>query len=165
MAFDAFLKIKGIDGESQDGKHKDWIEILSYSFGANQMTAGSRSSGGSAGGERVTLSDFSIVKALDKASPVLFEHCCNGKHIDEITLELCRATGDKTTYMSYKLKDVIVSSYRPGGSSQGGEPLPLEEVAFNPGRVDLEYTATDHKTGKAGGKVAKWWSVVENKGG
>ena len=29
MAFDAFLKVDGIPGESTDDKHKDWIEILS----------------------------------------------------------------------------------------------------------------------------------------
>jgi type VI secretion system secreted protein Hcp len=127
MAFDAFLKIKGIDGESQDDKHKDWIEIMSYSFGASQMSAGSRSSGGMANAERVNVSDFSIVKALDKASPKLFLFCCNGEHIPEISLELCRAGKDKVKYMEYKLTDVAVSSYRPGGSSKGGEPLPIVE--------------------------------------
>ena len=29
-AYDAFLKIDGIPGESTDDKHKDWIEILSF---------------------------------------------------------------------------------------------------------------------------------------
>ena len=33
MAFDAFLKIDGIDGESLDKNHKDEIEIDSYSWG------------------------------------------------------------------------------------------------------------------------------------
>ena len=33
MAFDAFLKIDGIPGESTDDKHKDWIEVLSFDFG------------------------------------------------------------------------------------------------------------------------------------
>jgi len=31
MAVDVFLKIDGIPGESTDDKHKEWIEILSYS--------------------------------------------------------------------------------------------------------------------------------------
>ena len=26
MAFDCFLKIEGVPGESTDDKHKDWIE-------------------------------------------------------------------------------------------------------------------------------------------
>ena len=30
MAFDGFIKIDGIPGESTDDKHKDWIEILSF---------------------------------------------------------------------------------------------------------------------------------------
>jgi bacteriocin-like protein len=32
-AYDAFLKIDGIPGESTDDKHKDWIEILSFNHG------------------------------------------------------------------------------------------------------------------------------------
>ena len=30
MAFDSFLKIDGIQGESTDSKHQGWIEVLSY---------------------------------------------------------------------------------------------------------------------------------------
>lgn len=164
MAFDAFLKIDGIPGESQDDKHKEWIEILSYSFGVSQPSAGNRSTGGAAAGQRVDIHDMSIVHHLDTASPKLFLHCCNGKHIPKVTIELCRATGDKTQYMEYKMEDVIVSNVRPGGSSQGGEPLPLEEVSFNFGKITLTYTGTDHKTGKPGGKVAANWSTVQNKG-
>ena len=84
--FDAFLKINGIEGESQDDKHKNQIEILSFSWGANQTATGAASSGGARAAERVNQSDFSIVKSLDKASPKLFLHCCNGKHIPDVTL-------------------------------------------------------------------------------
>ena len=165
MAFDAFLKIDGIDGESQDDKHKNEIEILSFSFGAHQPSAGARSSGGAASGQRVDLQDFSVVKTIDKASPKLFLHCCNGKHIKAVTVQLCRATGDKAKYAEYKMEDVIVSSVRPGGSAQGGEPLPLEEVSFNYGKITWTYTATDHKTGKGAGDVKADWDQVANKGG
>ena len=48
MAFDSFLKLDGIKGESVDSKHKDELEILSFSFGANN-TGGGRAGGG--GGE------------------------------------------------------------------------------------------------------------------
>jgi type VI secretion system secreted protein Hcp len=162
--FDAFLKINGIEGESQDDKHKNQIEILSFSWGANQTASASASSGGARTAERVNLSDFSIVKSLDKASPKLFLHCCNGKHIPDVTLELCRATGEKQKYMEYKLTDVIVSSYRPGGASQGGEALPMEEVSFNYAKIEVTYTATDHKTGKSAGDVKANWDQVANKG-
>lgn len=165
MAFDAFLKIKTIPGESTDVKHKEWIEVLSFHFGAQQPAAGGRSSGGAASAERVSLQDFSIVKHLDKSSPKLFSSCATGEHIGEVKLELCRNTGDKQKYMEYVMTDVLVSSWRPGGSSQGGEPLPLEEVSFNFGKIEIIYTATDHQTGKPAGTVKGHWDVVANKGG
>jgi len=40
MAGDCFLKIDGIPGESTDDKHKDWIEVMSYSHGVSQMAGG-----------------------------------------------------------------------------------------------------------------------------
>ena len=164
MAFDAFLKIDGIDGESTDDKHKKWVEILSYSTGVSQPSGGSRSSGGAATGQRADFHDLSVVKTLDKTSPKLVLACAKGDHIKTVTLELCRATGNKEKYMEYKLEDVIVTSVRPGGSSQGGEPLPLEEVSFNYGKITFNYVETDHKTGKAGGTVSSNWSTIENKG-
>ena len=164
MAFDAFLKIDGIPGESTDDKHKDWIEILSYSHGLSQPAAGARSTGGAASAERCNHQDFSIVKVLDKASPKLALYCCNGTHIKSVKLELCRATGDKQKYMEYLMSDVIVSSVRPGGSAQGGETLPLEEVSFNYGKIEWSYTETDHQTGKPKGDVKAHWDLVVNKG-
>ncbi len=35
MAIDAYLQIDGIKGESQDDKHKGWIECLSVDFGVD----------------------------------------------------------------------------------------------------------------------------------
>jgi len=165
MAFDAFLKIDGIDGESTDDKHQKWIEILSYSHGLSQPLSGSRSTSGGATAERCDHSDFSVVKALDKASPKLALFCCNGKHIPTVKLELCRAGEKKEKYMEYVMSDVIVSGVRKGGSAQGGESLPLEEVTFNYGKIEWNYVEIDHKTGKPGGNVNAHWDVVANKGG
>ncbi len=164
MAFDCFLKIEGVPGESTDDKHKDWIELLSYSHGLSQPTSGAVSSGGARSSERCDHQDFSVVKTLDKASPKLNLFCCNGTHIKKINVELCRATGEKQKYMEYILTDSIVSSVRPGGSAQGGEALPLEEVSFNYGKIEWVYTETDHETGKPKGDISSNWDLVANKG-
>lgn len=166
MAYDAFLKISTIPGESTDDKHKDWIEILSYSWGVSQPSSGSSSSGGARSAERCNHQDLSISKTIDKASPKLFLSCCKGEHIPEIKLELCRATGDKQKYMEYKLTDVIVSSVRPSGEgATDAKPLPLESVSFNYSKIELVYTETDHKTGKPKGDVKANWDLSVNKGG
>ncbi len=162
MAGDCFLKIDGIPGESTDEKHKEWIEVLSYSHGVSQLVAGERSTGGAATGERCSHQDFSIVKSLDKTTPTLDLFCCDGKHIPKVAVELCRATGNKEKYMEYKMEDVIVSSVSVGG---GGGGLPTESVTFNYGKLTWNYIQTDHETGEAKGNVEKYWSLILNKGG
>jgi type VI secretion system secreted protein Hcp len=161
MAFDAFLKIGGIPGESTDDKHKDWIEILSFNWGASQPASVASATGGRTA-ERVNIQDFSIVKVLDKSTPLLFQHVCNGKHIDKVEVELCAAAGDKHKYMKYTLENVVISNVRPGGSGKGGEAKPLEEVSFNFGKVQLEYTPMDSK-GAAGSPQRAGWDLEANK--
>lgn len=162
MAFDAFVKIDGIPGESTDSKHKDWIEILSFHWGVTQLGTARRSEAGAAGSERVTHNDFSFVHHLDKASAKLFLACCDGTHIKNIVVELCRATGDKTKYMDYKLYDNIITSVGPGGASGDAGSVPLEEVKINYGKIELTYTATDHQTGKPAGDIKAGWDLVKN---
>jgi type VI secretion system secreted protein Hcp len=162
MPFDSFFKFSTIPGESTDHKHKEWIEILSFSWGASQAGGGSHSSTGSHAGQRVDIADFSFVHTLDKASPKLFLACCTGEHINEATLELCKAGGDKQKYMVYKMTDVLISGVRPGGSSQGAEALPLEEVSVKFAKIQLEYIPIDAK-GKPQGTVPAGWDLAANK--
>lgn len=159
MAFDCFLKIEEIPGESTDDKHKDWIELLSFSHGISQTSSGAVSSGGSLSAERCDHQDFSIVKTLDKASPKLNLFCCSGKEVDKVSVELCRAGGDKEKYMEYIMTKAIITSVRPGGSSQGGEALPLEEVTFKYRKIDWIYTPESE------GAIPAFWDLETNKGG
>lgn len=163
MAFDAFLKIDGIDGESTDDKHANWIEVISYSTGISQTASGSASTAGGATSQRADFQDFSIAKALDKSSPKIALGCADGTHIKSVILELCRAGGDKVKYMEYKLSNCIVSSFRPGGSAGGTEKLPLEEVSFNFGKIEWIYTQQKRADGSGGGQVAAGWDLEKNK--
>jgi type VI secretion system secreted protein Hcp len=162
MAFDAFLKIDGIPGESTDDKHKDWIEVLSYSSGITRPTSAPAGTAGGSTAERVHFQDFFIVKALDKASPKIALACADGTHIKEVILELCRAGGDKVKYMEYKLSNCMFTSYRPGGSVKGTETLPLEEISFNYGKIQWTYTQV-RADGSAGEQVTAGWDLEANK--
>ena len=165
MASDMFLKIKGIEGESTDDKHKGEIEILSYSHSVSQPTSAVASSSGGGTTGRCAHADFTIMKSLDKASPVLSQKCCTGEHIDEITLTINRASGDKgglkVPYMVYKLTNAVISNVGVSGSQGGGEPT--ENVSFNYGKIEWEYTKQDRKGGAGGGKTTGSWNLEKNK--
>jgi type VI secretion system secreted protein Hcp len=162
MAFDCFLKIDGIEGESTDKAHANWIELLSFSHGMSQTTSSVVSTAGGATSSRVNMQDFSIVKHFDKATPKLAEYCCTGKHIPSVKVEICRAGGDKLKYMEYKLSNAIVSSVRPGGTSHGGDDVPLEEISFNFGKIEWTYTQQKRADGGGGGNVSAGWDLQQN---
>ena len=161
--FKAFLSIEGIDGESTDDAHGDWIDVLSYNHGITQT--GSIHSGGGGGAGQSTHEDFIITKSLDKASPKLALACCNGEHISKVGLELCQAGGDKQKFMEYEMENVIVASVRPSGAAGGQEGRPTEEIAFRYGKIKFVYTTIDPRSGKSAGYVQTEWDVKENIGG
>lgn len=164
MSFDAFMQIQGIKGDSTDEKHKDWIEIQQFNHRVYQATGGAASAQGAHAGGRADHADFDIIKKLDSSSPNLFMHCCSGRHIPEIVIEICRALGEKTTFMKYTLKDVIVSNVAPAGSTEGNDVIPLENVSLRYGEIHQEYTPTDPQGGgKTGASIQAAWSTRENK--
>lgn len=158
MAFDAFLKIDGIPGESTDEKHKDWIEIESYHQGVTQPASATASSVGGASAERVNFGPLTVAKLVDKASPKLFEACCTGKHIKEVIIEVCRASGEKLKYLEIRLEQVIVSSY-----SQDGGDFPREGIGFSAGKFKMTYTQQKREDGGAGGNVSGGWDLTSNR--
>jgi type VI secretion system secreted protein Hcp len=163
MAFDAFLKIDGIPGESGDSVYPETIEIRSYSHGLSQPRAAAVSTGGTINAERVDHADFSILKELDKATPLLALHCCTAKMIPSVVLTLCRQSGNKQKYMEYKFDNVTVTSVRPMGTAKGQEGLPMEEVTFAYNKITWTYTQLDRTTGAAKGNVSAGWDLGANK--
>jgi len=161
MAFDAFLKIDGIPGESSDAKHSEWIEITSFDHSMDQPASATASSAGGATAERVNHGTFNFTHLLDKASPKLYEACCTGKHIKEVTLELCRSGGDKVKYMEIKLEQVLVSSVAPTGSAAA--EFPSEAVKLSYGIIKWTYTQQKRADGAGGGNVNSGWDLTKNK--
>jgi type VI secretion system secreted protein Hcp len=166
MAFDAYLKIQGIDGECKGKGHDNWIEVLSFNVGVNQPTSATKSSAGGISIERANFDDLRITKNIDKSSPKLALYCAKGAHINEVTLEICRAGGDQPVkFMTYKLTNCIVSLCKPSGPSGGSDKLPTEDVAFNYSKIDWTYEQQLVERDGTGGVVAAYWDLQTNSGG
>ena len=160
MAFDAFIKIDGIPGESSDAKHKDWIEFVSYHHGLHQAVSSTASSAGGASAGRVSFGDLSITKLVDKATPKIFETCCTGKPIKEVIIEVCRSGGDKQKFLEIRLEHVLISSYV---HSATGNDFPTESISFNPGTFKITYSQQKRSDGTLSGNVSGGWDLTKNK--
>jgi type VI secretion system secreted protein Hcp len=90
MPANAFLRIDGIKGESTDDRHREWIEILSFSWGCSQQAGASQVGSGGRSSGRTDFADLAIVKPLDAATPLLFKACAKGEHIKEVVGETIR---------------------------------------------------------------------------
>jgi len=163
MPFDGFCKVDGIKGESTDDKHKDQIEILGFNHGVHQHVSATASSAGGASIGRSEHDDFTITKYVDASSAPLMQACASGKHLKDVTIELCRAGGDKLPYLEIKMEQVMVSHYIPSGHTKGDDGFPTETVNFNYGSIKYTYTQQKRADGGAGGKFMGGWDRTANK--
>jgi type VI secretion system secreted protein Hcp len=136
-AVDYFLKIDGIDGESQDSKHKNEIDLLSWSWG--ESNSGSSAYGGGGGAGKVSMQDFSFTMNANKASPKIFLACATGAPVDSAILTCRKAGKTQQEYLKITFSDLLISSYSTGGSA--GDVVPVESISFNFSKIEHSYAA------------------------
>jgi type VI secretion system secreted protein Hcp len=133
VASDIFAKIGDIKGESLDSKHKDEIEVLSWSWG---VTNPAKASGGGGGAGKASFHDLSFTHKIDKASPLLLKGCATGQHLKEATITQRKAGKGQQEFLIIKMSDVLVTAVTEDDSKEGGQ---LESVSLAFAKVDLEY--------------------------
>lgn len=158
MAFDAFLKIDGIDGESTRKGYEKQIPVLSFSWGgSNPATIGVKGGGG---GGKGTLSGLNIMKKADGSSPKFFQKCMEGEHIKKATLTLLKAGGKEALdFIKCELETVYIDSVQYSGS-EGGDDAPMESVSLVFGKVTYTYTP-QKPDGTKGSPVVGLWDVTK----
>lgn len=157
-AMDMFIKLGSIKGESVDSKHKDEIDVLSWSWGVSQsVTPSSTKTVGAASG-RANVNALVITKYIDSSSPMLFQSAVQGSRITD-ALFVVRKTGGKAPldFIKIKLKDAIITSVKPGGSA--GQDRFTEEITIV--FTSVEYSYVPQKLdGSSGTAVTATWAVA-----
>src|SRR5436190_21130428 len=133
MASDIFAKLGDIKGEALDDKHKDEIEVLSYSWGVTN--AGSMGYGSGGGEGKATFHDLSFTHKIDKASPVLMQACATGVHLKEATITHRKAGKGQQEFLVIKMNDVIVTAIMDAESREGDS---AESVSLA-SKIDVAY--------------------------
>lgn len=178
MAADVFMKIDGIEGDSNDSAHKKWIEVEQATFDITNPDAGyirprggggGGGGGGDSGGEvknprhSSKLNEFKIVKHIDVASPLLALACCDGRNIKSITIDFCRPLGEKVVYLKYVLLSCGILKVALQAPTTD-DPIPKEDVEITYSELHIIYTHTiAGGGGKVGHDLRKGWNQAEHK--
>lgn len=83
---DYFLKLEGIDGEAIVKGESGWIQLYSVQYNESDFDF---ITGLSNPAVQTENPKWTLVKQIDKSSPLLFEAVATGKHIKEGMLTLC----------------------------------------------------------------------------
>ena len=150
-AYDAFLLLQGIPGESVDSRHSDWIDITSFQQGVAKSA-----------GAPPRFPEMTFGKNLDKSSPLLSLRTANGQPIPRATLELTQAGDSRTRFYQVILSNCVVRATATGGSTQG-QDRPAEQVALAYDWISWTYTEFD-SSGNRRGDIQTFWDVLRNSG-
>lgn len=158
MAFDIFLQIDTINGESHDKDHQGWIDVLAWSWGASNSANTQQGGGGGQG--KVNVNALSITKPVDISTPKLFQSVASGQPYNTAKLVVRKqAGGQPLEYVTINMGEVIVSSISEGGSG-GGDSL-TENISLNFSKVDIKYIQ-QNADGSAGTTLELGWDVLAN---
>ncbi len=120
-ATDLFLSISGLPGESQDSKHKNDIDVLSFSQTVDSSKCG----------------QLVISKNVDRASPGLADAAARKSSFASATFTARYAGKDALEYYTLSLSSVTVSSVDQAFS--GGGAAAAEQVVLSARTMTITY--------------------------
>ena len=155
MPLRMFLKIDGIEGESNAQGHVNEIDILSFTWAAANAAG---SAGAGAGAGKVTFENATMTKAVDRASPPLFHALATGQHIKQciLTVEEDRKPAQLT---SITFTNFLIASITEAFATSAD--VPQETIVISFAQFQISYTP--QKTdGSADTPITAGWNLATN---
>jgi type VI secretion system secreted protein Hcp len=150
---DAILLDMGLEGTSQITGFEKKIEVLSFSHGVAMQVTGDVSNTERTSGKPIHQ-DLHLTKYVDKTTPLLNQHCCEGKSFPTVTMTIGRNdAGTLIPLIIYTLTNAIISSVSVGG---GGGDKPVESFSLNYAKIQWEFATQKEEGGKEGTVQGKW---------
>lgn len=137
MAF--YLQIPNIKGSVTDSQHKNWIGIHHLNF----VVDNSAFVRPGCVHDRIStiphISDFTMTKNVDIASPKILEASLGGKVFDKVVVHVCNT--DQKPYIEYTLHKAIIRSYDvEGDDSDTQSHSQIKEVfTINAVKIEMRY--------------------------
>ena len=140
----AYMKIGSIKGSVTTEGFKDWIELESFHWGVGRAVGTAARGSTSREHSEPSISEITVTKRMDLASPKLFLDAVGGKLDAKVDIKFSTTTKGKVeTFLTFKLENTGVSGY---SVSSGGD-LPVESVSLNFTKVSMGFTGHDPGVG------------------
>jgi type VI secretion system secreted protein Hcp len=157
MAVNAYLKVDGRPGASTS--KSDYIDVMSFSFGASmQHVIGPGSAGAEARVGRASIQNLTVMKAVDKTSPLLFDDCVTGNVLKTVDLIYDKPMGDQQEdYYKIHMENALITSIQHSGSNEN----PMESISFAFEKYKVSYNP--EQDGKLKGFIDKGFDLLKIK--
>lgn len=123
-----YMKYGSIKGPVTTEGFKDWIELNSFQWGVGRAIGTAARGSTSREHSEPSLSEVTVTKLTDVASPKLFLDSVAGKLDNKVTIKFTTTTKGKVeTFLTYDLENTGISGY---SMSSGGD-MPVESLSLN----------------------------------
>src|SRR4051812_16511188 len=135
-----YMKFGSIKGPVTTDGFKDWIELESFHWGASRHIGTAARGSSSREHSEPNLSEVTVTKLTDVATPKLFLDSVAGKLDSKVTIKFTTTTKGKVeTFLTYELENCGLSHF---SMSSGGE-APMESLSLNFTKISKTFTGHD----------------------
>lgn len=134
------MKYGSINGPVTTKGFEKWIELNSFQWGSGRAIGSAARGSTSREHSEPSLSEVTVAKLTDVASPKLFLEWVAGKLDNKVTIKFTTTTkGEVDTFLTFELTDCGVSGY---SMSSGGE-MPQESISLNFTKISKTFKELD----------------------
>lgn len=134
------MKYGSINGPVTTKGFEKWIELSSFQWGSGRAIGSAARGSTSREHSEPSLSEVTVAKLTDVASPKLFLESVAGKLDNKVTIKFTTTTkGAIDTFLTFELTDCGVSGY---SLSSGGE-MPQESISLNFTKISKTFKGLD----------------------
>lgn len=148
-----YMQIDGIKGNVTAKGHEGWIEILTFDHSVNRTITTHPGYTYDREASAPTINEAVMSKLIDSTSPKLFGLSTVGKSLDKVVIDFTKTGDELTTFLTYTLANVMVSSYNVTGTNSA---LPNESITINFTKLEIKFTPFDPKDSQQSAQSASY---------
>lgn len=139
-----YLKYGSIKGSVTTEGFKDWIELNSFQWGVGRSVGTAARGSLSREHSEPALSEITVTKVTDVASPKLMLDAVAGKLDNKVEIKFTTtAKGKVETYLTFKLENTGISHYSMASSGGSGGDMPVEHLSLNFTKITKTFIGMD----------------------